>query len=365
MKILRASEVESNPNTGTYDTIMSIGTRMAEMGHDVNYLFSTDCRLKFRHPVLNRTFFGIALFYEMICRKTTYDAVIISGANSYLGSLMRIFGLTKMVAVQSHGPYKNNDTPHGKQQARSLKTCIIDFIYKVQCYLCEMPISAQLIIVPTKAHYKLLPPSLAKRTGVITYGLDDNFLTAVDARQIGGLIKILYVGSWIERKGVNHLEDAISKLIENGLDFQLTIISDLSESIKQRLSEKFKKKLTVKEPVPRDRLIQEYDQHDVFIFPSLSEGYGKVIVEAMARGMCVVTTPVGIAEDIVVDGQNGYIIEPGSTEAIYNKLKDLLENPTQVNKVSSAARNSTAELGWKKTAEQTLGYLADCLDKQR
>lgn len=63
---------------------------------------------------------------------------------------------------------------------------------------------------------------------------------------------------------------------------------------------------------------------DIFVLPSLNEGMGRVLVEAMAAGKPVVASRAGGIVDLVKDGKNGLLFAPGNVDALYNSLKSLL-----------------------------------------
>lgn len=65
---------------------------------------------------------------------------------------------------------------------------------------------------------------------------------------------------------------------------------------------------------------------DIFIQPSYSEGFSFAVLEAMASGLPVITTNVGAMSEIVSDGENGFLIEPGDYEMLYKKISQLIED---------------------------------------
>lgn len=65
-----------------------------------------------------------------------------------------------------------------------------------------------------------------------------------------------------------------------------------------------------------------------FVLPSLSEGFGRVFIEAMAVGKPVIATRVGGVPEIVRDGENGFLIEPKDVNALVEKLRYLISNPS-------------------------------------
>ena len=83
---------------------------------------------------------------------------------------------------------------------------------------------------------------------------------------------------------------------------------------------------------------------DLFPFPSLSETFGNVIVEAMASGVPVVGYSQGAAREHLVDAVNGYVVEPGDAEAFIRATAKLAANPGLIRHMGCAARDSMAGL---------------------
>lgn len=66
---------------------------------------------------------------------------------------------------------------------------------------------------------------------------------------------------------------------------------------------------------------------DIFVLPSLNEGMGRAVVEAMAAGKPVVASRTGGIPDLVVNGTTGYLTEPGDPDGLANAIGRLLDNP--------------------------------------
>ncbi len=87
---------------------------------------------------------------------------------------------------------------------------------------------------------------------------------------------------------------------------------------------------------------------DVFVLPSESEGFGRVLVEAMAMGRSVVATTVGGIPDIVLDGETGLLVAPADPVALSNAVGALLDDPARAARLGAAGRaraESTFSLG--------------------
>ena len=94
---------------------------------------------------------------------------------------------------------------------------------------------------------------------------------------------------------------------------------------------------------------------DMFVFPTLYEPYGMVISEALASGLPVIATRAGCAVDLVVDGVNGYLVDPDPVD-IAARLEQVAA--TDVADWRTACRSSVEHLGWDRIARRYLALLA-------
>jgi glycosyltransferase involved in cell wall biosynthesis len=97
--------------------------------------------------------------------------------------------------------------------------------------------------------------------------------------------------------------------------------------------------------------------HDVFVFPSLFEGFGLVLLEAMAMGLPIITTPHTAGPDLITDGIEGFIVPIRSADAIAGRLDLLRRNPDLRTDMGERARRRAAEFTW----EQYGDSLATCV----
>jgi glycosyltransferase involved in cell wall biosynthesis len=130
---------------------------------------------------------------------------------------------------------------------------------------------------------------------------------------------ILFVGIDWERKGGPVLVEAFKRVVKVQPEAQLTIVG-----------------CTPQVDVPNCRIIgrvplQEvgpyYQQASVFCLPTRLEPFGIVFVEAMSYKLPVVATNIGAIPDFIINGENGYLVEPNQVEALAEALLGLIENP--------------------------------------
>lgn len=170
-----------------------------------------------------------------------------------------------------------------------------------------------------------------------------------------GKIRVLYVGSLSQRKGLADLLDAISSVGEAA---ELTIIGRRVGSCKP-LDAALRQHRWI-ESLPHTEILREMRQHDVLAFPSLFEGFGLVITEALSQGIPVIATDHTCAPDIITDGQEGYIVPIRNPSAIAEKLILLHDDRELLDKMKEDALSCAASLSPLRYTEQ----LIECIQQE-
>jgi glycosyltransferase involved in cell wall biosynthesis len=103
---------------------------------------------------------------------------------------------------------------------------------------------------------------------------------------------------------------------------------------------------------------------DIFVLPSLSEGFPVVIPEAMAAGKPVVASNVGGIPDAVTDGVTGFLVAPKNAEQLAEKIVYLIEHPEEGKRMGKAGRRLVEErFTWEKIAKRTIGIYKTLLEE--
>ena len=143
----------------------------------------------------------------------------------------------------------------------------------------------------------------------------------------GTKLKLLFVGSISERKGFNDLLKAINNL---KIDYELNVLGEFSSEeievwIKSFISiNKLKVNfLGYLNGIKKDIIIKN---SDVLILPSYAEGFPMVIPEAMAFGCAIISTKIAGIPEIIKEGFNGYLINPGEIDELSKRIEKLYFN---------------------------------------
>jgi glycosyltransferase involved in cell wall biosynthesis len=92
--------------------------------------------------------------------------------------------------------------------------------------------------------------------------------------------------------------------------------------------------------------------HDVLILPSLFEGFGQVITEAMSQGTPVITTERTGGADFIKHNENGWLVKAGSSEEIKNVLNQIISRPAVIAEAGEQAVQTAAKRPWHVYGEE-------------
>ena len=155
--------------------------------------------------------------------------------------------------------------------------------------------------------------------------------------------ELLFVGQWLPAKGTAYLTQAFGSLAAHA-DVRLTCVGTgaPSEVVTAAFPEPVRHRIRVVPSFDRHGLYEALRAADAFVFPSLSEGFSKALLEAMAAGLPIVTTPVGAAVDLLQDGHNALLVPPADAAAVAKAVGRYLEDGEMARRHGVAAR-ATAE----------------------
>lgn len=189
---------------------------------------------------------------------------------------------------------------------------------------------------------KYYPHSLSSPVKVIPYGFPNVYEERTYENNSNRKLRFLFVGRLSQSKGLSYLFDAV-KLFEN--EIELSIIGFNSYPNCKVLQSNLSKHNYLG-PMPHDNVLQEMRKADVFIFPSLFEGFGMVITEAMSQGTPVIATNRTCAVDIINNGENGWVVEAGSVESLTNAIRDAISKRNQLEKIGKNAMETARQRPW-------------------
>lgn len=178
---------------------------------------------------------------------------------------------------------------------------------------------------------------------------------------------LLTVGRNHPKKGFETIPCMAARLKNAGLDFVWLVVGGATERLQPAIDSAGVQGMvrpvrslgalnTAMDPqrlqLPVDELIDLYAAADLFVLPSRLEGFSRVLIEAMAAGLPVVTTDAPGCGEVFTHGDQGLVCPVGDTEAMSALVRELLVDEQRRARMAGAARTHAARFDWDRVAEQ-------------
>jgi glycosyltransferase involved in cell wall biosynthesis len=148
-------------------------------------------------------------------------------------------------------------------------------------------------------------------------------------------LKIMYLGWLEEYKGIKDFLKAMHKIKEANIVCEIYGDGSLREWSKNFINENnLSNKITIRGWANFQTKIDAFHINDVFILPSYAEGFPNVVIEAMAAGICVISSDVSSLSELINDGENGFIFKTGNINHLIEKILYVNENRDVLEKIS-------------------------------
>ena len=171
---------------------------------------------------------------------------------------------------------------------------------------------------------------------VVPYGVDLQRFRPDPTRRAtpGSKLRLLFVGRINQRKGVKYLLEALRLLKTDQVE--LTICGRVVDGLE--LFRPYADRVTVRPSVSPQELEAAYQAADLFVFPSVAEGFGQVLLEALASGLPILSTTHTAAPDLIQDGVEGFIVEPRRPDLLAERIEWAATHRSELAAMGHAAR---------------------------
>ncbi len=205
--------------------------------------------------------------------------------------------------------------------------------------------------------YPRLVRSYRQKIDILKIGLDPSVIENVDQKDKAALreelaidqacTNVVVLGQLYRPKGQHIVLEALSKLVADFPKVRLYLLGDhvidRYRPYKEELDEIIAKN-GIEEYVRfigwRRDALDVVALMDIMIHPSLSEGFGRAVLESMALGKPVIASKVGGLREAIKDGKNGFLVEPGDVDAIERRWRELLANPKMRMRLGQEAKKT-------------------------
>jgi glycosyltransferase involved in cell wall biosynthesis len=374
LKILFMADVVARPNSGAAGTEYQTIEALRQLGHDVEAVWSGDLPHKIEHGNLHYLL-ELPRAYEkhMLGRlqRKSFDIVHVNQPHGYRAARTLTRLKQKCVFIhRSHGvemridrdlaSWRNKYEQDGRSRLRklaghSMARALSHNSRRIARY-------ADGHIVSASDCKEFLLENLCvpeERIAVIPQAAPISFLERPPAAMTTDrLSRLLYVGQYAFFKAPMLVAEVFNWLCnaDQRLMFTWVCASQHHVQVRELLSPEARRRTELLAWMPQEELMRIYDEHGMFLFPSFAEGFGKVFLEAMSRGLCVMAADNGGAHDVIVHGVNGMLSPTGCVETMVSNCLQLAESSHEAYAISLAAAESARAYSWERVAKETISF---------
>ena len=193
----------------------------------------------------------------------------------------------------------------------------------------------------------------AEKVAVLPYGVDLDIFQPGSGRE-DGIFRVIFCGKLNLQKGVHYLLRAFSELNLPGSE--LLLIGRCSPEFSPFLDE-YEGAFNWIGPQPRDRLPAYFRRGTVFVLDSIQEGMALVQLEAMASGLPLICSTNTGGEDLIENGEEGFVIPIRNLDALKEKILFFYENRSRARRMGMKARRKVGRgFSWSDYGERIVDY---------
>ena len=157
-------------------------------------------------------------------------------------------------------------------------------------------------------------------------------------------LRLLFVGRINQRKGIKYLLETMRLL--KGKNVHLTVCGRVVDGLE--LFRDCGDRIRVRPSVSAGDLVDAYRNSDLFVFPSVAEGFGQVLLESLSSGLPILSTPRTAAPDLIEDGVQGFIVDPRRPDLLADRIRWALLHRTELTHMRRAARARAEQFTWSR-----------------
>ena len=361
MRIAMITSARFDANQGVSGSVLALGEAMRYQGAQVEQWFMNDLQM-FSGGRTDNLLFPWRLALHRVVRQK-YDVLDISAGDAWIVAFLP---RRSLLVVRSHGLEHVVHLEQLEEARRGNRRLSWKYpLYRGGFHLWEVATSlrrADLALFLNRYDLEYATKKLnvrPERARIVANGIPEGFLNLpFEGTPIAQdtPVRIAQVGSYIARKGVKYAAPAVNAILARHPWAHMTflgtgcsadqVLADYEPSVRSRIK-----------VVPRyvhAELPALLQGHHIKLFPTLSEGFGKALIEAMACALAPVVTSTPGPLEIVRDGHDALIIPARSSRAVEQALEQLLTDRALLDRLRMNAYVRAQEYSWNCTARKRL-----------
>ena len=373
--------MDPDPNSGAAGTELRTIQALRQLGHEVEEIWAKDLGRRMRHGNLHYLLELPRAFRRVIgerCTRREFDVIHVNQGHCYLAAIDHKRRRRPGVFIcRSHGlddhmeqvlaPWRERLGVIGRRGLKKVVGRAVDALLFRHDRLAYANADGILISSRNDARYLIEQRNVSpERVGCVPQAPASVFVEIPALPlDVGRLDRILHVGGFAYWKGVHAVAAAANQLFGESSHASMTWVCRKSEheAVRALLSPIARTRVELRGWTTQSELRSIYDSHGVFLYPSLFDGFGKVFLEAMARGLCVVGTHAGGMPDIIKDGENGLLVGFHDPAAVVSAVRGLWRNPADAERMASAAAATARGYSWNRVGSETAAFYTRLLSR--
>lgn len=361
MKILIATDVPHQKEAGTAGVVLNHAAELRKRGHEVDCWFLDD--VLNRHERIGRfaaLVFAFRIAKRIVGDRAKYDVVNLHGPSGCFYGMWRkiaasadappyvftIQGIVERYAHVMRREHRKGRAWHFGWKNRFWHRLYHQTMFTVAIRTADYGVASnrEAWTYPELVH--------DRDPGCICYipnGVENQFFVEHGYEDTTPM-RLLFVGTWLDRKGIYYLVDALRILVQKGKAVQLTVAGCLSPEVHVRgfFAPEIQCHVRVLPFVAREEMPALYATHDIFVFPSLMEGMPLSLLEAMAAGMPVVSTYNSGMADVVEDRFNGLAVADADAQGLADAIEELFNTAELRKQLGQEAARTMRRYTWER-----------------
>jgi glycosyltransferase involved in cell wall biosynthesis len=377
MKILFTIHHHLDPNSGASGVTLKLGQEYQKAGHQVSYLSFDNLPSKLP-DIIKAIIFPYWVTAHLLAKKQPIDVIDASTGDTWLwAKLFRRFSHKTALITRSHGLEHSMHLENLKESGTENLNLSWKYplyhgglrLWEVKTSIANTDMTLMLNSRDQDYAYKEWGLS-SKKLAVVPNGIPKEFINLPwqsTPQSADSTFGIAQVGSFIARKGIKYSILALNNILQRFDNVKMSFLGTgcAEGQVLENFSPDVRHKITVIPTYNHETLPDLLQGHQIKLFPTLFEGFGLTLIEAMACGLVPITTSTPGFMEMIVNHQNGILVPLRNSKAIENALEELILNRSQLNRMRQNAYKTAQDYSWVNIAQKNLALYQQILQQKK
>ncbi|NDJ16630.1 glycosyltransferase family 4 protein [Myxacorys almedinensis] len=369
MKTLFTCQYPFDLNSGAAGVTWRLGREFEQLGHDVEYYFIND--LPKVHPLVKFASFPafVGCHLSQRLRQDAIDVIDTCTGDAWLWAtaLQRFQPHRPLLVVRSHGLEHTQHLDELEEAQRGNLTLGWKyFMYRGSLRLWEAATSmrhADLVLLLNQRDRSYAIEQLGihpDRAHIVANGISAAMLNLPfePTPAAGEPVRIAQVSSYIFRKGIQYGTPILNAILRRYPQVEVSLLGTErpADEVYADFAPEVRDRVKVVPYYVNDTLPTLLKGHHIKLFPTVSEGFGVALIEAMACGLAPVTTDAAGPLEIVQEGYDALVVPRRDRAALERALDTLICDRALLDQVRRRAYKSAQRFSWSRIAQDNLHY---------